>query len=237
VNRTESIEKEMINAIIKGEYSAGSQMQTERELAAIHQVGRPTIREVLQRLNHGGWLTLRKGQRAIVNDYWREGNITTIVDIVQQFDEVPDALILNFLELRIAITPQYVKKAVMLNHPKVVAILAQMDELTDTKESFALFDWEMQKELARLSENPIYSLMLNSFEPAYVKMAMKYFSLSFCRKASSSYYQALMEVALKGDYEKAEELVRSMMEKSYALWNSHLSTKVKLDSKSSLGGS
>lgn len=236
MNRTASIEKEMIKAIIRGEYSAGSQIQTERELALIHQVGRPAIREVLQRLNHGGWLTLRKGQPAIVNDYWHGGNITTIVDIIQQFDEIPDAFVLYFLEMRIAITPQYVKKAVMLHHPKVVAILSEMDELTDSKESFALYDWKMQKELARLAENPVFSLMLNSFEPAYVKMAMKYFSLSYCRKASSSYYQALMAVALKGDYEQAEELARSMMEKSYALWNKHLSIDEPLNGKISLGG-
>ena len=226
----------MIVAIIQGEYSAGSQLQTERELAAIHQVGRPTIREVLQRLNHGGWLTLRKGQRAIVNDYWNEGNITTIVNIVQQYDEIPDTFVLYFLEMRIAITPQYVKKAVMLHHPKVVAILSEMDELRDDQESFALFDWIMQKELARLSENPIFLLTLNSFEPVYVKMAMKYFSLSFCRKASLSYYKSLMEEALKGDYQHAEELARSMMEKSYALWNSHLSTDKERDDNISLGG-
>ena len=233
---TGRIEKEIIKAIIKRDYSTGSQMQTERELASIHQVGRPTIREVLQRLSHGGWITLRKGQPAIVNDYWHEGNITTIVNIVQHFDEIPDALVLYFLEMRIAITPYYVKKAVMLHHPKVVAILSEMDELTDSKESFALYDWKMQKELARLSENPIFSFMLNSFEPAYVKMATKYFSLSFCRKASSSYYKELMAVALRGDYQQAEELARSMMEKSYALWDSQLSTKDKLDRKLNIGG-
>ena len=236
MNRTASIEKEMIKAIIQGEYSAGSSIQTERELASIHQVGRPTIREVLQRLSHGGWLTLKKGQPAIVNDYWREGNITTIVDIVQHFDHIPDIFVLNFLEMRIAMTPQYVKKAVMLHHPKVVAILSKMDELTDDKESFALYDWKVQKELARLSGNPIFSLMLNSFEPAYVKMAMKYFSLSFCRKASASYYKALMAVALKGDHQQAEDLARSMMEKSYTLWDSHLSGDEKIDGEISLGG-
>ncbi|WP_342536389.1 GntR family transcriptional regulator [Sporosarcina sp. FSL K6-3508] len=225
MSRTKNIEKEIIKAIIQGEFSAGSQMETERELAITYQVGRPAIREILQRLNYGGWLTLRKGQPAIVNDYWHDGNITTIIDIVQHFDHIPDTFVLYFLELRIALTPQYVKKAVMLNHPKVVSILSQVDELIDCKEQFALYDWKMQKELARLSKNPIFSLTLNSFEPVYVKMAMKYFSLSFCRKASLNYYKKLMEVALKGDYQQAEELAHSMMRKSYALWDRHISTE------------
>ena len=95
---------------------------------------------MLQKLSHGGWLTLRKGQPAIVNDYWNEGNITIIVNIVQQYDNIPDAFVLYFLKMRIAITPQYVKKAVMLHHPKVVAILSKMDEFTEDKESFALYE-------------------------------------------------------------------------------------------------
>lgn len=234
MNRTASVEKEIIKAILQGEYIAGSQIQTERELASIHQLGRPAIREVLQRLSHGGWLTLRKGQRAIINDYWHGGNITTIVDIMQYFDQIPDAFVLYFLEMRIALTPQYVKKAVMLNHPKVVGILSQMDDLQDSKEAFALYDWKIQKELAKLSENPIFSLILNSFEAAYVKMATKYFDSSCRREASINYYKKMMEVALKGNYQQAEELARSMMEKSYALWESQLSPDEKISVRFSL---
>src|SRR5690606_13078712 len=132
-----------------------------------YQIGRPAIREVLQRLGHGGWLTLRKGQRAVVNDYWYDGNSTTIVDIIEYFDQVPDAFVLYFLEMRIALTPHYVKNALTLNHPKVVGLLADIDELPDTPQAFASFDWKIQKELARLSGNPLFSLVLNSFEPAY----------------------------------------------------------------------
>ena len=45
-----------------------------------------------------------------------------------------------------------------------------------------------------------------------------------------------MVVALKGDYQQAEELARSMMEKSYALWDSQLSTDDKFDGKLNIGG-
>lgn len=45
--------------------------------------------------------------------------------------------------MRIAITPLYVKKAIILNHAKVVAIPSEKDELDDIEEDFALFDWNM----------------------------------------------------------------------------------------------
>ncbi|EGQ20302.1 fatty acid metabolism regulator protein [Sporosarcina newyorkensis 2681] len=231
MNRTTIVERELIKAILQGDYPAGSQMETERELAVNYQIGRPAIREVLQRLSHGGWLTLKKGHRAVVNDYWYGGNSTTIVDIIEYFDQVPDAFVLYFLEMRIALTPQYVKKAVKLNHPKVVGVLSEIDELPDLPEAFAFYDWKVQKELARLSENPIFSLVLNSFEPAFVKIAMKYFESSFRREASLSYYKKLLDAALKGDEQQAEKLALAMMEKSHALWENQLSPHEKIGVK------
>ena len=44
-----------------------------------------------------------------------------------------------------------------------------------------------------------------------------------------------MAVALKRDHLQAEELARSMMEKSYALWESQLSSDEKIGVKFSLG--
>ncbi|MFC5602758.1 GntR family transcriptional regulator [Sporosarcina koreensis] len=231
MSRTAMVEKELIKAILQGDYPARSQLETERELAVMYQMGRPAIREVLQRLSHGGWLTLRKGQRAVVNDYWHEGNSTTIVDIIEYFDQVPDAFVLYFLEMRIALTPHYVKNALTLNHPKVVGLLAESDDLPDTPEVFASFDWEVQKELARLSGNPLFSLVLNSFEPAYEKIAVKYFNSAFRRQASASYYKKLMDAALKGDARLAEEIAREMMVKSYALWKEQLSPYEKVGVK------
>ncbi|WP_301107383.1 GntR family transcriptional regulator [Sporosarcina sp.] len=231
MNRTMSVEKELIKAILQGEYPAGSQLETERELAAVYQIGRPAVREVLQRLSHGGWLTLKKGHRAVVNDYWYGGNSMTIVDIIEYFDQVPDAFVLYFLEMRIAVTPRYVKKAVQLNYPKVVGLLSESNELEDTPEAYSLYDWKVQKELARLSENPLFSLVLNSFDRAFIKIAEKYFESSFRREASLSYYKKLMDAALKGDHGQAEKLAYAIMEKSHALWESQLSSSEKIGVK------
>ncbi|MGY0691959.1 GntR family transcriptional regulator [Virgibacillus sp. FSP13] len=224
-----AIEKKIISTIIRGEYKVNSQLKPERELAIHYGVGRPTIREVLQRLSFAGWITMQKGQPAIVNDFWKEGNIKTLVDIVENYEKIPDEFILYFLEIRGAITPKYVKDAVMHYHPKVVAALAEMDTLSDRPEDYALFDWNLQKSLAGLSDNPIYLLLLNSFDRLYVRLATAYFSLSFCRNASYSYYKELMEAALKGDYKQAEKAASFIMEKSSALWKNHVSSEIKED--------
>ncbi|GAA0500756.1 hypothetical protein GCM10008986_30130 [Salinibacillus aidingensis] len=59
-----AIEKQIITAIIQGEYPVGTQLKPERQLAVQYEVGRPTIREVLQRLSYAGWIRLQRGHPA-----------------------------------------------------------------------------------------------------------------------------------------------------------------------------
>lgn len=219
---TKKIEKAIITAIIQGEYAPNSTLQPERELATKYGVGRPRIREALQRLAHARWLTIRKGQPALINDYLLKGNVATIVDIVTYYKEIPDQFVLFFLELRSTMTSKYVNKAVMLNNVKVVSLLTEIETLHDSPNDYAAFDWKLQKELAYLSENPLFLLILNSFDEAYIKMATKYFTLSYCRKSSYNYYKELLAAALSGDYEEAEKATRLVMEKSYSLWENFI---------------
>ncbi|MEO4052985.1 GntR family transcriptional regulator [Solibacillus sp. CAU 1738] len=212
------IENEFIRLILNGSYSVGSTLPPERELAKEFGVGRPTIREALQHLERGGWITGRKGMPAIVNDYWRQGNLTTLVDIIENQRAITDEFILHLLELRSSLTPTYIRDAVTFNQPKVVALLANLEQLEDCAESYATFDWDLQKKCAGLAANPIYLLILNSFDSIYVNMAKRYFSIKDYRELSFAYYNDLLRAALKGDAMEAESLSKSTMEKSLALW-------------------
>ena len=215
---SDKIEKEVITAILTGVYSIGSALPPERELAKEFSVGRPTIREALQRLERSGWISGRKGMPAIVNDYWRSGNLTTLVNIIENYHTVTDEFILYLLELRSSLAPTYIRDAITFNQPKVVALLANLEQLEDHADSFATFDWGLQQSFARLAPNPIFLLILNSFNSIYVKMAKKYFSAKEYRRLSLSYYQELLSIALKGDAQEAERLSKATMEQSITLW-------------------
>jgi GntR family negative regulator for fad regulon and positive regulator of fabA len=221
------MERKLIQAIVEGVYPIGSALSSERELTAMFHVGRPTVREALQRLERDGWISVRTGQPAVVNNYWKEGNLATLMNIIRHLQEVPDDFIEYLLELRISLLPAYVQDAVAFHHPKVVALLSGVDELADTAEDCAAFDWELQKQLARLSPNPVYLLILNSFNDFYLKMAKKYFSNQSYRKISRQYYDELLIASLKGDYKEAAQLAKTTMEKSLALWKEQTRTKSK----------
>ncbi|QPQ31232.1 GntR family transcriptional regulator [Lysinibacillus sp. JNUCC 51] len=215
---SDKIEKELIRSILAGVYSVGSNLPPERELAKEFGVGRPTIREALQRLGRGGWITGRKGMPANVNDYWRNGNLTTLVNIVENHHIVTDEFIMYLLELRSSLTPTYIRDAVTFNQPRVVALLANLEQLEDSAESYAAFDWDLQKRCAGLAINPIFLLVLNSFDSIYLDMAKRYFSIKDHRELSFNYYHDLLKAALKGDAMEAERLSTETMAKSLALW-------------------
>ena len=215
---SEKITKQLIRSILEKEWRTNDPLPPERELATHYQVGRPTIREALQRLERDGWITIRKGAPAVVNDYWKHGNLMTIVNILQHHDDIPDEFIVYMLELRITLTPDYVRDALLHQRLQMISLFIPLHELTDDPKSYAEFDWNLQKSVAALSPNPVFLLILNSFENIYGKMAEKYFLEPSHRKASRKYYEQFLEATLKGDLHHAETLTKQMMVTSLELW-------------------
>ncbi|MGG4169004.1 GntR family transcriptional regulator [Rossellomorea vietnamensis] len=212
------IARDITRSILGGELKIQEPLQSERDLAAHYKVGRPTIREALQRLELDGWITSRQGMPSVVNDYWKQGNLMTIITILQHEDEIPDEFIVYMLELRVSITPAYFRDALENNKLKVISLFAPYEDIDNTAVTYAEFDWYIQHGVAMLSPNPIYLLILNSFKDVYIRMAEKYFSDSTHRAASRGYYETLLKWILGGDLQLAEQTVHDMMETSIRLW-------------------
>ncbi|WP_201715705.1 GntR family transcriptional regulator [Rossellomorea arthrocnemi] len=212
------IARDISRAILGGDLNIQESLQSERDLAAHYKVGRPTIREALQRLERDGWITSRKGMPAVVKDYWKQGNLMTIVTILQHEEEIPDEFIIYMLELRVSITPAYFRDALENSRLKVISLFVPFEDVPDDVHGYADFDWHIQHQVAMLSHNPIYLLVLNSFKEIYIRMAEKYFMDPAHREASRQYYHTLLEWMLKGDVQQAEQTIHDMMITSIQLW-------------------
>jgi len=212
IRSSDLVENKIIKAVLLGEFPPGSELPPERDLAAKLGVGRPTLREVIQRLERDGWFTVRKGQHTLVNDFWREGNLNTLVNIAKSSEEVPEEFIINLLEVRVVLAPAYVKDAVHCCPAKVVGALTEIDELEDAADVFALLDWQLHKKFVNLAKNPIYRLMLNSFGAIYIQAARRYFMVSENRQLSRQFYQDLLVTAMASDHQGAERVTKEVME-------------------------
>lgn len=218
VRSSDLVEHEMISRILAGEYPPASTLPAERELAVTFGVGRPTIREAMQRLERDGWIIIRKGHPAIVTDYWKKGNLQTLAAIARHTEELSENLIIYLLEVRLSLSTTFVADAVKQNPAKVVSFLACIEELGDEASEYAKFDWQLQTSLADLSHNPLYLLIINSFESIYQTMALNYFYYQANRSHSLAYYRRLLQTAMQGNHEEAKDVTWTAMKESMDQW-------------------
>jgi GntR family negative regulator for fad regulon and positive regulator of fabA len=211
-------EEALVTAILDGTYPLGSTLPGERDLAAQLGVTRPTLRETLQRLACEGWLTIQQGKSTRVNDFWREGGLTVLGALVRYSRALPSDFVPNLLEVRLALAPAYTAAAVERSAATVEEYLVGQADLDDTAAAFAAFDWNLHHTLTVASGNPVYTLILNGFAGFYEDMARLYFAQPGARHASRGFYAALQAVAQQADAVEAEQITRSMMRESIALW-------------------
>lgn len=214
---TDRIEKTLVEEMLQGVYPTGGSLPGERELALRFGVTRPTVRAALQRLARDGWINVNERRLTTVGDFWLEGNLNVLAAIAEHTAREDSSFIKELLEVRLAVAPDYAARAVRNNSMKVVAALAEPYDPGDVT-SICEFDWRLHITLARLSENRIYPLMLNSFTSLYRKMGAVYFAGEECRRASQQFYRGLLEACVRQDHAQARECTRTAMQESLDLW-------------------
>ena len=63
---SQAVLERLLERIRAGEFAPGAQLPSERELMEAYGVGRPAIREAMQKLERAGILTITHGERAKV---------------------------------------------------------------------------------------------------------------------------------------------------------------------------
>ncbi|NOX63159.1 MAG: fatty acid metabolism transcriptional regulator FadR [Chloroflexi bacterium] len=214
----EIAESRLLQAILDGEFPINSNLPGERALAAQIGVTRPTLREALQRLARDGWLEIRHGKPTRVRDYWREGSLAVLAGLARSPNHGTPDFIAHLLEIRLLLAPTYTRQAMARARDAIIAQLKRADELDDDPASFARFDWDLHHLLTQQAHNPVFRLLLNSFESLYLLVGERYFSYEECRRHSQNFYAGLLSCAENNDLDGAERVARETMQESLALW-------------------
>ena len=210
----ELVENRLVDAILDGTFPVNSSLPAERELAESLGVTRPTLREALQRLSRDGWIEIHHGRATRVKDYWKEGNLLILTALAQREAQVTDEFVTNLLQIRLLFAPTYTRMAMQNSLNPVIHLLESLQDIEDTPEVFTARDLELHRQLAILSGNPLFVLILNGFGNIYQIMGLKYFSSSQARNHSRSFYKKLLSAVLSNDYYQVEEVTRQVMEDS-----------------------
>ncbi len=162
-------EEYIVESIWNGDFPPGSILPAERELSELIGVTRTTLREVLQRLARDGWLTIQHGKPTRVNNFWETSGLN-ILETLERIDEdkMPE-LTDQLLSARTNISAIYTRAAIKLAPERVIEILSQSEQLEDSAQAFADYDYKVHHELAVAGNNRIYVLILNGFKGFYSK--------------------------------------------------------------------
>ena len=211
-------EEYIVESIWNGEFPPGSILPAERELSELIGVTRTTLREVLQRLARDGWLTIQHGKPTRINNFWETSGLN-ILETLARLDEarMPE-LIEQLLSARTNIGAIYMRAAIKLNAAAVVEILSKHTEIEDTAQAFSDYDYRVHHQLAAAGNNNIYVLILNGFKGLYSKVGCHYFSDERARQLAKQFYQDLVNLAEREQYDAAPALLRRYGLASGELW-------------------
>lgn len=207
----EKVERTLVDSFLRGTPAPGSPLESERDLAEKFSVSRATVREALLQLEKSGWISKQQRHATIVNDFWSQGDLELLASIEKNSETFPLDLAVQILELRVQFAPDYARKAVQNNSLHVVDFLSGAKRLSDSGTSIARFDWELHLTLAKLSGNRIYPLIMNSSAHLYGRLRRQYFEKDEIRDLTRRYYGELLQAAMDGDGDKAEEITRRAM--------------------------
>jgi GntR family negative regulator for fad regulon and positive regulator of fabA len=211
------VEKILVTAILDGTYLCGTALPNERSLAEQMGVTRPTLRETLQRLAGEGWISIHHGKPTVVNDYWQEGGLRLLDTLSKYSDYLPNGFIVHLLEVRLTMLPSVAGRAARFQPESLLNYLAGARNLAEDAKVFSDFDWKLQMLMARNSQNPVFSLILNDFAQIFANMAMHYFILNTARRASRAFYHELARTIEKRT-NTVEDVVKKAMEESISIW-------------------
>jgi GntR family negative regulator for fad regulon and positive regulator of fabA len=211
------VEKVLVRAILDGTYASGAVLPNERGLAEQLGVTRQTLREILQRLAGEGWITIQHGKPTVVNDYWRKGGLRLLGTLSKYSDHIPNGFVTHLLEVRLAMLPRVAGRAAILQPEILLGYLSGAQNLSEDAGDFSDFDWKLQMLMARHSQNPLFSMILNDFGHIFNHMARHYFQLDTARRASLIFYQELAR-AIENHVHTVEDVVKKAMEQSILIW-------------------
>jgi len=214
----EIAEHRLLDAILSGHFAVNTYLPGERDLAAQIGVTRPTLREALQRLARDGWLDIQHGKPTRVRDYWQEGNMGVLSVLAQMPAQQTPGFVAHLLEIRVLLAPTYTRQAMEQASGEIAALLSGYPDITDSPSAFARADWELHHLLTLRAANPIFRLLLNSFQSLYQVMGERYFASAENRDRSRAYYAGLLACAKDGAFIEADRLTHEVMAESLTLW-------------------
>jgi DNA-binding FadR family transcriptional regulator len=151
----------LLSRITSGEYAAGDQLPSERQLMEMFQVGRPAIREAMQTLSHMGLVSITHGERARVTPVTAAKLIGQVGESAKHFLATAPENLEHLKEARVFFEVGMVRLAAeRASDADIARLERRLQEHRDSLKDLSNFlarDMAFHREIAAISGNPIYA--------------------------------------------------------------------------------
>lgn len=193
------------NLILSGEFTIGTKLPPERELAKKLKISRPIIHEGLLELEKKGLVKIIPRKGTFSNNYLKEGSLELLEALLHYNNyKLDNNLLESFLEIRLIFEKHAASKAalnrsnenlknlnnILKKELEIIALIKSKTEKTkidklrlniDNKpisinENFAKIDFEFHFEISLASGNFLFPLLSNSFKKVYISILSFFYS-------------------------------------------------------------
>lgn len=207
--------------ILSGAFEAGERLPSERDLAAQLGVSRPVLHQGIVALDAKGLVQIEPRRGVFVCDYRRDGSIPLYTTLMAHSDGayMPE-LLRSLMVARILIETETARLAAQ-NRSDVD--LATLQELVEEGQNFAddqvislvAYDFAFHQNIAIISGNLMYPLMINSLKNVHANLAGDFYRAYAGSSIVSevlTFHTDLMFAIQRQAVERAGDIMIAMLE-------------------------
>lgn len=167
---TDDVFDQIAAEVVRGDVLVGESLPSERRLAEVLGVSRPSVREALKRLAHAGLVTVRQGDATTVRDFRRTAGMDLLPQLLMPGGKVDLRTARSVMETRLHVGPFVARLAAERGAGDLEpALTAALDHLAAQSEPVAqqhaaLAFWDVVVDGA---DSIALRLMFNSLRASY----------------------------------------------------------------------
>jgi DNA-binding FadR family transcriptional regulator len=217
----EQVAEQLEEAILRGDYPAGAQLPSERDLMREFGVGRPAVREALFHLAKMGLIEVRSGERALVTRPTAKVVFESIAGAARVMLSEPGGVrnfqqAREFLEVGLA---RHAAESATEDDLRELKSALEANRLTiGDNERFQTSDVAFHYALAMIPRNPIFTALHAAFAEWLVKQRRITLSVGGQNEIAYQAHEAIYGAIARRDPDTAEQVMRAHLQqvaKSY----------------------
>lgn len=206
--------EQIVAEVVDGERKPGDSLPSERQLAEVLGVSRPTVREAIQRMTQAGLVEVRQGDGTTVRDFRRHAGLDLLASLLLRRGELDLAAARSILEARLHIGPKIAALAAERAgaglagalRDAVADLAAEPDPAAQQRSALAF--WEL---LVDGADSIAFRLMFNSLRAAYEPVLDALAAVMAAEVSRVDAYRAVAEAVIAAEPETARRAAEDLL--------------------------